>query len=83
MQWSEVRERYPDSWVMVTAMHSRTENGKQYVDDVAVVKQLSGDREAKETLMRCKGDTFVYHTVNSEIVIEIMPNPLLRVLNAN
>lgn len=78
MKWSEVRELYPDRWVMVTALDSRVENGKQYVEDVAVVRPLKDDKEAKNTLMQCKGDTFVYHTLNPEIVIEIAPNPHLR-----
>jgi len=83
MQWTEVRELYPERWVMVTAVHSRTEDGKQYVDEVAVIRPLSDDKEAKKVLMQCSGDTFVYHTINSEIVIEVMPNPLLRITHAH
>ncbi len=83
MQWSEVRELYPNRWVLVEAAHSRIEGGKQYVDEVVVIRPLNDDREAKKALMKCKGSTFVYHTTNSEIVIEIMRNPLLRVPNAN
>lgn len=83
MLWSEVRELYPERWVMVTAVESRIENGKQYVDEVAVIRPLLDDRDAKKVLMQCSGDTFVYHTVNPKIVIEIMPNPLLRINHAH
>lgn len=81
--WSEVRELYPDSWVMVTALQSHIEDNKQYVDEVAVIRTLSDDRDAKKMLMQCSGDTFVYHTINLEIVIELMPNPFLRINHAN
>ncbi len=83
MLWSEVRELYPEQWVMVTAVESRIENGKQYVDEVAVIRPLGDDREAKKVLMQSTGDTFAYHTINPEIVIEVLPNPLLRIFHAH
>lgn len=73
MKWSEVRNLYPDSWVMVTALHSLVADGKQYVDEVAVIRPIKYHREAKETFMQCAGDTFVYHTANPKIVIDIIP----------
>ena len=83
MLWSEVRELYPNTWVMVSNERSHIEDGKQYVDEVSVIRTLSSSREAKKMLMECSGDTFVYHTLNPEIVIEILPNPLLRINHAN
>lgn len=83
MLWSEVRELYPNSWVVVTSEQSHIEDGKQYVDEVSVIRTLRSDRDAKKMLMQCSGETFVYHTINPEIVIEILPNPFLRIHHAN
>lgn len=83
MLWSKVRELYPNTWVMVSNERSHIKGGKQHVDEVSVIRTLSSSREAKRMLMQCSGNTFVYHTVNPEIVIEILPNPLLRINHAN
>lgn len=83
MLWSDLPELYPERWAMVSAVESRFENGKQYVEEVAVIRPLRDGRDAKRVLMQCTGNTFVYHTINPEIVIEGLPNPLLRTTYAH
>jgi hypothetical protein len=77
MKWSEVRESFPNQFVLVEELASHIENDRVYVDDVAVVRAVPDD-EATKTLMQCKNKLFVYHTNNDSIVIELRRRPGLR-----
>ncbi|QQE77848.1 hypothetical protein [Alicyclobacillus sp. SO9] len=77
MKWSDVRERFPNQFVLVEELASHVENDTVLVDDVAVVRAVP-DAEATKTLMQCKGKRFVYHTNNESVVIELRRRPGLR-----
>lgn len=77
MKWSEVRKIYPNKFVLITTIESHVDNNTKYVDDVAVIKVLD-DEEASEILVKCKGDTFVYHTSKEQLAMNIIPMPILR-----
>ena len=77
MKWSEVRKIYPNKFVLLTSMESHIENSTKYVDDVAVIKVLA-DQEASKILVKCKGDTFVYHTSKEQLAMNIISMPILR-----
>jgi len=77
MKWSEVRERFPNQFVLVEELASHVENDTVFVDDVAVVRAVP-DEEATKTLMQCKNKMFVYHTNNESAVIELRRRPGLR-----
>lgn len=77
MKWSDVRERFPNQFVLVEELASHVENDTILVDDVAVVRAVP-DAEATKTLMQCKGKMFVYHTNNESVVIELRRRPGLR-----
>jgi len=77
MKWSEVRERFPNQFVLVEELASHIENDSVFVDEVAVVRAIPDD-EATKTLMQCKDKLFVYHTNNDSVVIELRRRPGLR-----
>ncbi len=77
MKWSEVRERFPNQFVLVEELASHIENDRVLVDDVAVVRAVPDD-EATKTLMQCKDKLFVYHTNSDSVVIELRRRPGLR-----
>jgi len=77
MKWSDVRERFPNQFVLVEELASHVENDTVLVDDVAVVRAVP-DEEATKTLMQCKDKMFVYHTNNESVVIELRRRPGLR-----
>ena len=77
MKWSEVRERFPNQFVLVEELASHVENDTVLVDDVAVVRAVP-DEEATKTLMQCKDKMFVYHTNNESVAIELRRRPGLR-----
>jgi hypothetical protein len=72
----EVRRLYPDTWVHIQAIKSHTEDDKKYVEEVAVIRSIQNDREATKLLVKCKGDTLVYHTSKPKIVMNIVRKPL-------
>ncbi|WP_017825875.1 hypothetical protein [Clostridium botulinum] len=41
---------------------------KKYINDVAAIKVLEDD-EASQILVKCKGNTFVYHTSNNHMFL--------------
>ena len=77
MKWSEVRERFPDQFVLVEEIASHIEGDRVLVDDVAVIRAIL-EEEATKTLMECRDKMFVYHTGNDSVVIELRLRPGLR-----
>ncbi|OPX83877.1 MAG: hypothetical protein A4E52_01766 [Pelotomaculum sp. PtaB.Bin013] len=75
MRWEEVRRIYADQYVLVKILKSRMEGNKEVIEDVAVLRNITDPAEATRELVRCKGDTLVYHTGNKEIVVEIRTRP--------
>lgn len=40
MRWEEVREQFPNEWVVCEALKSRSEDGYWFVDEVAVIDRF-------------------------------------------
>jgi hypothetical protein len=71
MLWSEVREVYPNQYVVLEALSYHIEENKEMIEEVAVIKTIDTARDA--TIVQTSGDRFVYHTSKEYIVIEIRP----------
>ncbi|WP_341473585.1 hypothetical protein [Desulfallas thermosapovorans] len=48
------------------------------MDDVAIVRSITDPSEATSELMKCRGNTLVYHTSNEKIILEVRTRPGLR-----
>lgn len=68
MLWVEVREKFPDQFLLVDELKSHFEDGKKIVDEVAVVNTIP-DSAATATLFQCKGKEIVAHTANEQLMI--------------
>ena len=77
MKWEEVRNIYPNKFVLLRSLEAHIEENKKCIDDVAVVRVLD-DEEASNLLIKCKGDTFVFHTSKEELSMNIIQMPILR-----
>lgn len=77
MKWEEVRNIYPNKFVLLRSLEAHIEENKKCIDDVAVVRVLD-DEEASDLLIKCKGDTFVFHTSKEELSMNIIQMPILR-----
>lgn len=71
MRWEEVRKIYPDSFVKIQILKSHIKDNTKYIDDMAVIRSFSDNREATRELVRSKDDILIYHTSNKEIAIKI------------
>lgn len=78
MLWSEVRELFPDQFVLVEELKSYYENDKLHVEEVAVIKPISNPQEAWRELFAAKNERFVYHTSNEAIVVGLRDKPMIR-----
>ena len=78
MKWNEIREKYPNQFVLLKSLKSHVAGDKKIVDDAALVKLIENSKEANELLIRSKGDTFVFHTLKEELSLTIVQNPVYR-----
>ena len=72
MKWQEVRELYPNQFVKFKVLESWTDENKEYVNDVAVIKAISDGKSAMKEFIHCKPGEIIYHTKNKEIVIQLV-----------
>ena len=68
MLWTEVREKFPDQFLLVEEIKSHVENGSKIIDEVAVIDTVP-DSEATAMLLKCKDKKIVAHTSNPKLII--------------
>lgn len=78
MLWSEVRELFPNQFVLVEELKSHYEDNQLHVEEVAVIKAVDGPQSAWKELFSAKNDRFVYHTSKKEIIVEVRDKPMVR-----
>ncbi|PLR83399.1 hypothetical protein [Bacillus sp. V33-4] len=78
MKWQEVREIYPNQYVLLSVINARMVGNKKIIDDVALVRPIKDSQEATKELINARKDTIVYHTDNEELVIEVRKTSGLR-----
>lgn len=71
MKWQEVREIYPDQYVLLSILDSHLVDSRKIVDEVALIRPIDSAQEATSELLRSKGNTVVYHTNNEEFIIDL------------
>ena len=72
MKWEEVRKLYPNQFVKFEIVESHIMENKEYVDDVAVIKGIVGDKEAMKEFVNRKEGQYIYSTKNKEVIIELV-----------
>lgn len=78
MQWSEVREMFPDKFLLLEDLKSNIVNGKLHVEEVAVICPLKDGKEAMDELMKARDKVFVYHTKHEHISMPVRPKPAYK-----
>lgn len=78
MKWQEVRELFPDQFLLVSILDYHEEGDKKIVDEVAPIRPIA-DEDANKEFFIAKEGTVVYHTSNEEFVIHIRRDPLMKV----
>ncbi|MGM1021414.1 MAG: hypothetical protein ACQEXV_12875 [Bacillota bacterium] len=78
MKWQEVRELFPDQFVLVSIINYHEEDNKKIVDEVAPIRTIS-EEDANKEFFKVKPGNIVYHTSNQDFVIHLRRDPLMRV----
>ncbi|MGO4952345.1 hypothetical protein [Paenibacillus sp. DRB1-1] len=78
MKWQEVRELFPDQFVLVSIINYHEEDNKKIVDEVAPIRIIS-KQDANKEVLQVKPGNMVYHTSNQDFVIHLRRDPLMRV----
>lgn len=78
MKWQEVRELFPDQFLLVSILHYHKEGDKKIVDEVAPIRTVD-EKDTNKEFFNAEEGTMVYHTANEEFVIHIRRDPLMKV----
>ncbi|MGP0576861.1 hypothetical protein ACTP13_07570 [Paenibacillus peoriae] len=78
MKWQEVRELFPDQFVLVSIINYHEEDNKKIVDEVAPIRTIP-EQDANKEFFQVKPGNIVYHTSNQDFVIHLRRDPLMRV----
>lgn len=78
MQWNEIRERYPNQWLLVEAIDARTDTGKRVLDELSVIDTFDDSAEALrryQELHRQARDREYYVLHTSRVELDITEHP--------
>ncbi|EIJ78467.1 hypothetical protein PB1_12954 [Bacillus methanolicus PB1] len=78
MKWQEIREIYPNQYVLLSVISAHTVGNKKIIDDVALIRPIKDSQEATTELLKAKKVTIVSHTENEELVIEVRRPSAIR-----
>jgi hypothetical protein len=78
MKWQQVRELFPDQFVLLSILDYREEEDKKVITEVAPVRTVS-EKDANREFFNAEPGNLVYHTSNEECVIHLRRDPLMRV----
>jgi hypothetical protein len=78
LKWKEVSELYPDRFVKFEIVESHTEDGKEYIDEVAIIKSIDNGKEAMKEFINCKPGQLVYSTKNEQLILQLVKHVGIR-----
>jgi len=78
LKWQQVRELFPDQFVLVSVLSYSEQEDKKIVTEVAPIRAIPAD-EANKAFFSAEPGSLVYHTANEDCVIHLRKDPLLRV----
>lgn len=77
MKWDEARSIYPNQFVKFEVLKSTIKDGKEFIEEIAIIGPVSDDEATKE-LLNSPSNVLVYHTSKREIIVEIRTRSVLR-----
>ncbi|RAV22052.1 hypothetical protein [Paenibacillus contaminans] len=78
MKWQEVRDLFPDQFVLLTILDYKEEDDQKIITEVAPIRAVS-EKDANREFFGAEPGNIVYHTSNKDCVIHLRKDPLLRV----
>ena len=76
MQWQEIRDHYPNQWLLVEALAAHTDAGKRVLDQLAVIDTFPDSTSALERYRELHRDApdrefYVFHTSREALDIDV------------
>lgn len=74
MKWQEVREQYPNRWVLVEALKAESMDDKRFIKEMAVISDFINSTAAwkgyKEHHLNDRSrELYIFHTINEQIEV--------------
>ena len=75
MKWKDIRDEYPDSWILLEAIEAHSDQGKRVVDKIAVLDRFNNSDKAMIAYRELhkknpERELYVAHTKNKNLEIE-------------
>lgn len=82
MKWSNIREKYPDRWVLIEALSAKSFNRKRHIEEMSVLSDFIETKDAwsaykKHHLAEPSREYYIFHTSNE--FLEILEQPFTGV----
>ena len=74
MQWQEIRNNYPDQWLLVEALAAHTEADKRIPEELAVINAFPDSRQKRKEGSRLRSLTFAFIGVSGYIAARLIQN---------
>ena len=83
MQWQEIRQHYPQQWLLIEAIKAHSEANKRILDQLAVVSTFSDSTSAMDGYAQLhreapERELYVFHT--SREVLDVIERRWLGIL---
>ncbi|MBC8081374.1 MAG: hypothetical protein H7X86_13595 [Gorillibacterium sp.] len=78
MQWQQVRELFPDQFVLLSIIDFHKEQDKKIITEVAPIRAVA-EKDANSEFFNVQNGCLVYHTSNEECIVHLRRDPLMRV----
>ncbi|WP_308635416.1 hypothetical protein [Paenibacillus silvisoli] len=77
MKWQQVRELFPDQFVLLSILDYTEQEDKKIITEVAPIRAIPQEH-ANKAFFSAEPGSIVYHTGNSDCIIHLRKDPLLR-----
>ncbi|WP_042163742.1 hypothetical protein [Paenibacillus gorillae] len=78
MKWQQVRELFPDQFVLFSILDYNVLDDQKIITEVAPIRAIP-QQEANKAFFNAEPGSIVYHTSNENCVIHLRKDPLMRV----
>jgi len=78
LRWNEIRQRYPDQWLLVEAIDAHTDAGKRVLEQLSVIDSFEDSIQALRKYQELhrqshERELYVVHTSRATLDVEERP----------
>jgi hypothetical protein len=74
MKWTEIREKYPEKWLLIEALNARTKADKRVLNQLIVLGSFKNSNAALQKYSKLHRETperelYVFHTSRARLTV--------------